>query len=90
MIPWGTTQTDLLVSRGAPELPEGFTYRLNIQHPSLTDGRPTRAASVTARIGEHVGDEWVEVAQFTEITRADLTMAAVAACKHAYEEWERE
>ena len=88
---WGNTQTELLVKRGAPELPEGFTYRLDIKHPSLTEGRPMlQPATVTARIGEHVGDEWVEVARFTEVTRADLAMASVAAAKHAYEVWGRE
>lgn len=82
---WSKTPTELLVGRGAPRLPGGYTYRLEIKHPSLINGGPVRAASVTARIGHVIGDEWVEVARFTEVTRADLGMATVAACKHAYE-----
>jgi hypothetical protein len=80
--------TDHLVRSGAPRLPEGYTYRLDIKHPTLSDGLPQRGpASVTARIGHLIADEWVEVVRFTEITRVSLDMASVAACKHAFETW---
>jgi hypothetical protein len=88
MTAWSKTQTELLVERGAPSLPEGYTYRLDIKHPSLTEAKPLlQPASVTARIGCFLGDEWLEVSRFTEVTRADLAMASVAACKHAWEGW---
>jgi hypothetical protein len=83
----GNSLTGHLVASGAPQLPEGFTYRLDIKHPTLTDGRPAQAASVTARIGSMVASEWVEVSRFTEVTRASLQGATVAACVHAYEVW---
>jgi hypothetical protein len=83
MIPWGKTQTELLVSRGAPELPEGYTYRLHVNH--------NKPPEVTAVIGLELsrGTGFVEVARFTEVTRADLAMASVAACRHAFEEWDQ-
>lgn len=84
----GQSLTGHLVRSGAPELPEGYTYRLNIQHPSGVDGTPLRAATITARIGSMVGSEWVEEARFSEITRAHMQGATVAACIHAYEVWD--
>jgi hypothetical protein len=77
----GHNLTSSLVNDGAPELPEGFSYRLHIVHG---DG-PGR---VTARIGYTSGDEWVEVARFTEVTRANLHGATVAAAVHAHEVWQ--
>lgn len=84
------TLTEWLVKNGAPALPAGYTYRLEIQHPTLIDGRPERASHVTARIGVMLGGEWREVSRFTEVTRVDLTMATVAACRHANEGWGRD
>lgn len=82
----GKSLTEHLVAQGAPALPEGYTYRLDIKHPTLSEGLPQRGpASVTARIGHQIGDEWLELARFTEITRVSLDMASVAACKNAYE-----
>lgn len=80
-----STLTEWLVKLGAPSLPAGYQYRLEIQHPTLVDGGPTPPANVTARIGYAVGDEWVEVSRYTEVTRVDLGMASVAACRHSYE-----
>jgi hypothetical protein len=68
----------------------GYSYRLHIKHSSLTYMVPPAQPvppSVTARIGYLVGNEWVEVASFTEHTRANLQGATVAACVHAYETW---
>lgn len=85
----GNSLTEQLVRDGAPSLPEGYTYRLEIKHPTLADGLPERGpASVTARIGHWIGDEWVELVRFTEVTRAHLHGATIAACVHAREEWE--
>jgi len=84
----GQTLTERMVADGALPLPAGFTYRLDIKHPTLTDGRPVKAAEVTARIGHFIGDEWVEVARFTEVTRAHLHGATIAAARHAYEVWD--
>ena len=78
--------TERLIRDGAPLLPKGYTYRLDIKHPTETDGRPVMGpARVTARIGHYIGDEWVESSQFTEVTRAHLHGATIAACVHAYE-----
>jgi hypothetical protein len=85
MIAWGKTQTELLVSRGAPALPDGYTYKLHFQHPALSyDDRPPKAARVTASIMDERG---VELASYTEVTRASLDMASVAAAKRAFEWW---
>ena len=86
----GSSLTARLVADGAPVLPEGYDYRLHIKHPTLSISGPTRAAEVTARIGGLIGDEWVEVARFTEVTRAHLHGATIAAATHAYEVWGRE
>jgi hypothetical protein len=87
----GRNLTEQLIADGAPPLPAGFTYRLDIKHPSLSSPEGPRAgkpaASVTARIGYLKGDEWVEVARFTEVTRAHLHGATIAAAAHAYREW---
>lgn len=80
--------TDRLVADGAPELPKGFEYRLIITHPSLAHlapGSTPPPASVTARIGWRAGDEFLEVARYTEVTRAHLHGATIAAATHAYE-----
>ena len=77
----GHNLTSGLVRSGAPELPEGFSYRLHIEHG---DG----PARVTARLGYLSNDEWVECARFTEVTRANLQGATVAACVHAHELWQ--
>lgn len=79
--------TEGMIVDGAPALPEGFTYRLHIKHSTLTQGGTPTAPEVTAKIGSFIGDEWVEVARYTEVTRADLRMATVAAAFHAYEVW---
>lgn len=94
MSAWGPTQTERLVKNGAPELPEGYTYKLYFTHPSLAmdvanvlalrSTVPPKATSVTATIVDERG--W-PVASFTEVTRADLGMASVAAARHAYEEF---
>ena len=88
----GRSLTEQLVADGAPPLPVGFSYRLHIKHSSLTYSvhpAPPVPPSVTARIGYLLGDEWIEVASFTENTRAHLHGATVAACVHAYEEWDQ-
>lgn len=88
----GKSLTETLVTDGAPELPFGYTYRLHIKHSSLTYSIPPAKPvppSVTARIGYTMGDEWLEVARFTEQTRVDLQGATVAAAKRAYESWEQ-
>jgi hypothetical protein len=79
---------------GAPKLPEGFTYHVHIQHPSQSDPaglipRPRPQATVTVSIGEHVivTGRFIPEVSYTEITRADLQGAVVAAATHAYEEW---
>lgn len=88
----GRSLTEQLVKDGAPALPVGYSYRLHIKHSSLSYSIPPAnpvPPSVTARIGYHMGDEWVEVSNFTEHTRAHLQGATVAACIHAYEWWEQ-
>lgn len=85
----GGSLTDDLVRKGAPILPAGYTYRLSIAHEQ---GGP---AEVTAKIGHlkrhwddnslSYTDVWSERIRYTEVTRVDLSMAAVAAAKHAYE-----
>lgn len=88
----GRSLTEQLVADGAPALPVGYSYRLHIKHSSLSySAHPAQPVppSVTARIGYLIGDEWVEVASFTEVTRVSLDMATRAACKHAYEVWDR-
>lgn len=77
----GHNLTNSLVRDGAPELPEGYSYRLHIKH----DNGP---GQVTARIGYAYADEWIEVARFTEVTRANLHGATVAAAVHAHEVWQ--
>lgn len=88
----GHSLTDRLVADGAPRLPENFEYRLIITHPSLAhlgpEDRP-QPASVTARIGYRAGDEFLEVARYTEVTRAHLHGATIAAATHANECFER-
>ena len=79
----GGSLTEDLVRKGAPPLPEPYTYRLSIAHEK--DG----PAEVTAKIGHYKRqdgvDFWSERIRYTEVTRVDLSMAAVAAAKHAYE-----
>lgn len=85
----GHTLTERLVADGAPALPDGYQYRVHITHKTLTYGVPPAKPlpSVTVRIGSLVGDEWVEVARYTGLTRVHLQGATVAAAIHAYEEW---
>lgn len=88
----GMSLTEKLVADGAPALPVGYTYRLHIKHSSLSYSIPPAQPvppSVTARIGYLIGDEWAEVASFTEHTRSHMGGATVAACIHAYEGWEQ-
>lgn len=76
----GHNLSEWLIRLGAPELPEGHTYRLLLApaDPSA-HASPTR---VTALIME--GD--VVRAESSEITRVDSSMAAVAAARHAFQE----
>ena len=76
--------TEHLVRMGAPALPEPYTYRLSIAHDR------GGASEVTAKIGHFKrhpedGEYWSERIRYTEVSRVDLGMAAVAAATHAYE-----
>jgi hypothetical protein len=54
----------------------------------MHDSDPFKPTRVTARIGYVSMDEWVEVSQFTEVTRSNLHGATVAAAVHAHEVWQ--
>lgn len=69
-----------LIMQGAPELPEGHSYRLLLAPANLaTDYSPSK---VTALIYD--GDTLV--AQASEVTRDSSARAAVTAARHAFEE----
>ena len=72
----GSTLTRWLERNGAPILPKGHVYRL-----SITGNKPQ---AVTATIHEDFHSP-MPLATFTEYVRVDTQMAAIAACKHAYE-----
>lgn len=70
-----------LIMQGAPELPEGHSYRLLLEPANLTtDYSPSK---VTALIYD--GDDTL-VSQASEITRDSSARAAVTAARHAFEE----
>jgi hypothetical protein len=78
---------------GAPKLPKGYEYFVHIQHPTLSDPAglvkpPRPQATVTVSIVEDVFGYMDIHSQYTEVTRAHLMGAVVAAATHAYEEWE--
>lgn len=70
-----------LIQQGAPELPEGHSYRLLLAPANRSaDYSPSK---VTALIYDGEG---TLVAQSSEITRDSSARAAVTAARHAFEE----
>lgn len=69
-----------LIQQGAPELPEGHSYRLLLEPANRSaDYSPSK---VTAFI--YAGEALV--AESSEITRDSSARAAVTAARHAFEE----
>lgn len=71
----GATVTEWMVRRGAPALPYGYRYRLEINDGSA------RGPLVTAQILEG----GMLHSEYTEVTRVSVNMAAVSAAHYAYE-----
>lgn len=70
-----------LIKQGAPELPEGHSYRLLLAPANRSaDYSPSK---VTALIYDGEGSL---VAQSSEVTRDSSARAAVTAARHAFEE----
>lgn len=78
----GQNLSGWLIRLGAPELPEGLTYRLLLEPADR--GAAVSPTKVTAFILDGDGD--TVLAQASEITRVDSALAAVAAARHASEE----
>ena len=71
----GSSLNHWMTRQGAPTLPEGFRWRL------LINDRRRALPLVTAQILS--GDRLC--AEYTEITRVNVAMAAAAAARYAYE-----